>query len=146
MASFVDQFDSVWRSLQERMDIIVDSKFSEPIEIHPYRVVSGGYSGSGSEPDPNREILKTNGCLAGPGSNIIGEGGTMGAGGLNTRMVAQEFWLSLMEAKGGDIHTWKKGDRVYAPERNDWYEIVYSDRSWTGRPLFHLVQLNAENL
>ena len=128
---------SIWKSLELKMDKIVDRQFAEPVEFHPYTKAS--YSDPGS-PDPARSILKTTGIYVNPGAAITGEGGTQGAN-LNFRLVMQDCWISIIGDYTSSVYNWVRGDRVYLPERGEWWEITYIDLSPTNRPNIHLVRL-----
>lgn len=130
---------SIWKALETRMDKLVDRQFAEPVELHPWR--KGSYS-SGGEADDTRAVIKTQGIYVMPGAAISGEGGTQGAG-LNTRVVTQDVWLSIIEDYTGNLADWKMHDRVYFPERGEWFEIAYTDPSATNRPNIHLLRLQS---
>lgn len=136
---------SIWKALERKMDAIVDQQFAEPVEIHPWKKAStGGYSNPGA-PDPDRPVLNITGIYVNPGASITGEGGTQGAN-LNVRMVTQDVWLSVIEDYIGDVKLIKPPDRVFFPERGEWFEVAYSDPSATNRPNIHLIRLQDSSL
>lgn len=127
---------SIWKALELKMDKIVDRQFGEPVEFHPWK--KGTYSSKGV-PDPDRAVIKTTGMYVNPGAAITGEGGTQGAN-LNFRLVMQDCWISIIDDYVNS-KAWVRGDRVYLPERGEWWEITYADPSPTNRPNIHLVRI-----
>lgn len=134
-----------WFAIAQRMDTIVDNRFGEPVELHPWTAENFG---SGGGPDPARAVLAgpdVLGVYVTQGSKVIGEGSLGGAGG-NTQLLEQEVWLSIQAGVLGDPAFWKSDDRVYFPDRNEWYQISYIPPSATYRYNVHLLRLNANAL
>src|ERR1035437_9400804 len=97
-------------------------------------------------PDNSHEILKTKGVYMRPGALITGEGGTQGAS-LSTQIVENDTWLSIVgDVIGGDEPIFQKDDRVYWPERGEWWAISYITPSATNRPNVHLIRLNPNSV
>lgn len=128
---------SIWKSFQTRMDAVVDRYFDEPVRLVPW--IGGKYSEPGTF-DSTRVIIDTRGIYVQAGAAITGEGGTMG-GGMDLRVVTQDVWLSIVDERIVKLRNWKKGDRVYFSDRNEWFEISWPDTSATGRPNIHLIRL-----
>jgi len=127
---------SNWRTYQHDMDDAVDDVFAEPVELHPWQAPSR-YTETGG-PDPDREVVTTTGVYVKPGASVSGESGSAGYG----REVQQDTWVSIVDHKlEVSLLDWRKADRVYFPERNEWYEITFPGPSATGRPQFYLVRL-----
>jgi hypothetical protein len=128
---------SGWRSLERVMDAIVDDTFGEPVELHPW-----GWRGVEDNPerDPDRPILKTTGILVAPGAAVTGESGT--GGGMASPLTGGT-WLSLTEEalKTTKLEDWREDDRVFFPDRGEWYKIDHQVPSVTARPNIYLVRL-----
>jgi hypothetical protein len=135
---------SVWQAQQARLDAVVDRFWAEPVEFHP---MIGGDVSQEPAPDSSREILT--GIVAvymRPGASITGEGGTQGAM-LTTEIVQADIWASIQgNLIGGDEPIFGKDDRVYWPERNEWFSITYIAPSATNRPNVHLTRLNPNSV
>ena len=128
-----------WVTLQQRLDTIVDSAWSEPVEIHPW--TNQGYSQEGG-PDPSRAVIITNGMYVTAGSGAVGEV-SIGAGAGESQQIEQDVWLSIQaEALGAYLLDWKADDRVFWPFRNLWYTVTYMPPSGTLRPNVHMTVLN----
>ena len=128
-----------WRALERRMDAAVDRQFGEPVELHPWTTATATEEG---EADPSRKVIITIGILVMPGAAAIGEGGTVSSG-LATRVVANDTWVSIQEdnLKGAELHTWREGDRVYFPDRDQWFTVLYPTPSVTARPQIELARM-----
>lgn len=124
--------------MQQQMDSAIDDVWAELFEIHPW--VSGGATTAGN-PDPNRPVLKgadVRGVFTSPGSRVVGEL----ADSQTTQQVENECWLSVEQGVlGDDLSYWTSDDRVFLPDRNEWYTINYIGPSSTFRPLIHLARL-----
>src|SRR5437868_1433376 len=130
-----------WFALAARVDKINDDWFSEPVELHPW--TTGGVQ-SGGGPDPNRSVLVTNGMYMKLRGSLVSFGQAMGG---NARTLSQETWLSIaIDNLGGSIDLWKTNDRVYFPDRGEWWLINYIEPSDTYRPNVHLTRLNDQAL
>jgi len=129
----------LWRGYERLVDKMVDAQFGEPVEMHPWSL--GGISEEGA-PDPERSVIKTIGILVMPGAAAIGEGGTVSVG-MSTRVVANDVWLSIQEDRLAEakLPTWKKGDRIFFPDRQEWYEVAYPTPSVTARPQIELTRM-----
>ena len=129
----------VWRGYERMMDRVVDRFFGEPVEMHPW--TEGGISSEG-DADPNREVIYITGILVMPGSAATGEGGSVSIG-MSTRVVAYDTWLSVQEDQlvKAKLETWRKGDRVYFPDRDIWYTVLYPTPSVTARPQIELARM-----
>lgn len=130
-------FQSIWQNQERRVDAAVDRQFAEPVELWPW--VKPQYTGEGG-PDPARQHLRTYGIFVMPGATATGEGGTVGAG-LTTRVVTNDVWFSITEDKIIDYSYWKEGDRVYLPDRDEWFALTFITPSATGRPNLNLVRI-----
>ena len=97
------------------------------------------------EPDPTREIIYTIGILVMPGAAAMGESGTVGSG-MATRMVQNDTWLSISEhnLQRSRVWEWKEDDRVYFPDRDEWYRVLYPTPSVTARPQIYLARAQKE--
>lgn len=128
-----------WRALERYMDAIVDRQFGEPVEMYPW--TEGGISDEGGA-DPHRQPIYIIGILVSPGAAAIGEGGVVSTG-MATRVVAYDIWLSVQEDQlaKAKLETWRKGDRVYFPDRDQWYEVAYPTPSVTARPQIELTRM-----
>src|SRR5262245_1598202 len=127
-----------WRALAARLDAYVDGTWAEPVELHP--MVPGDID-TNPQPDPARRIVKTLGVFMKPGASIIGEGGLASAYGGNLHTIAQEAWVSIADERLViDLLAWKQHDRVYFPDRDEWYEIAWTDPSATMRSNIHLLR------
>lgn len=127
---------------QQLMDQLVDAWWAEPVEFHPW---TRGDATSEGGPDPDRPVLIDFGAYVRPGARITGEGGTQGAQ-LSTQIVQQDVWCSITGDKVGDPSVYGKGDRVYWPERDEWFEVSYIQQSATNRPDFHLIRLQPSSV
>jgi hypothetical protein len=134
----------VWRTYERMMDRIVDRYFGEPVEMYPWK--TGGISDEGG-PDPTREQINITGILVMPGAAAIGESGTVNSG-LSTRVVANDVWLSVQEDQivKAKLATWKEGDRVYFPDRDQWFTVLYPTPSVTARPQIELARMQKDQL
>ena len=128
-----------WRGLERYMDAIVDRQFGEPVEMHPW--TEGGISDEGGA-DPARDIIYIIGILVAPGASATGEGGVVSTG-MSHRVVAYDIWLSIQEDQlaKAKLETWQKGDRIYFPDRDQWYTILYPTPSVTARPQIELARM-----
>ncbi len=136
---------SGWRSIQRRMDALVDRQFSEPVELHPWTGGADDATGRTSGPDPDRAVLYTTAIYVVPGARATGEGGTR-ASGMALAAVTSEEWISITADKLGDPSMWNARDRVYLPERNQWHEISNVVPSATDRYNVNLVRINPGDL
>lgn len=129
----------VWRGFEKLTDRVVDRFFGEPVEMHPW--TPAGVSDEGG-PDPQREVITITGILVAPGAAATGEGGTVSSG-MSTRVVAYDVWVSIQEDQlaKARLETWQKGDRVYFPDRDQWYTVLYATPSVTARPQIELARM-----
>jgi hypothetical protein len=128
-----------WYGLLTRTDSMVDVRFGEPIEFHPW---SGATVSSPGVPDPNRPVLITVGIYVTAGANAIGEISSGAAGGSQTQL-EQDVWASVQSINLGNYATtWKANDRVYFPDRNEWFQVNFIPPSGTLRPDIKLLRLN----
>lgn len=127
-----------WRQNQRFMDAHIDLTWGEPFEIHPW--VTEGYTGAGA-PDAARTVLKgpkVIGVYMTPGSRVVGET----ADSVGQKQVVNECWVSVQQdVLGGDLGYYGEGDRVYFPDRDEWYEILYVAPSATFRPNIMLTRV-----
>jgi len=134
---------SVWAAQEQRLDAVIDRFWGEPVELHP---MSGGDVSEEPVPDSTRNIVFSTAVYMRPGSAVTGEGGTQGAG-LSSQIVENDTWASIVgDVIGGDDPFFEKDDRVYWPERNEWWAITYITPSATNRPNIHLVRLNPNSI
>jgi hypothetical protein len=129
----------MWRGFERMMDRIVDSYFGEPVEMHPWTPATVATEG---EPDSLRKVIAVTGILVMPGAAATGEGGTVGSG-MATRVVTNDTWLSIQEDQlaKAKLETWVEGDRVYFPDRNLWFTVLYPTPSVTARPQINLARM-----
>lgn len=127
-----------WTAIQQRLDFIVDGRFSEPVILIPW-LGGANYTLSEQGPDPSRKILKTTGVYVTPGAQLIGESGRATGGGFDTKLLEQECWLSITLDKIGSVTNWVQYDRVYFKDRDLFYNISYVEPSATLRPNIHLI-------
>ena len=129
----------VWRGFERMMDRVVDRYFGEPVEMHPWTTATAATEG---DPDPSREVIYIKGILAMPGAAATGEGGSVSIG-MSTRVVAYDTWLSVQEDQlaKARLETWRKGDRVYFPDRDLWFTVLYPTPSVTARPQIELARM-----
>lgn len=127
-----------WRALQQRLDAIVDSRFSEDIEFHPW-IEGAGYASAGG-PDLSRKVLKTRAEYVTPGAAITGESGS-GNSGMSSQIVQSDVWASIQQDRLGASAYWVKGDRVFWPLRNEWFSISYIEPSATFKPNVVLIRV-----
>ena len=129
----------LWRSLEQRMDRIVDRQFGEPVEMHPWTTATVSDEGG---PDLARDMIETIGILVMPGAHAMGEAGTVGAG-MATRVVQNDTWLSIQEDNllKSKLFMWREGDRVYFPDRDEWFSVLYPTPSVTARPQIYLARM-----
>ena len=116
---------------------MIDGFWAELFEIHPW--ITEGYTGRGS-PDTTRTMLKgpnVVGVLEGPGTRMVGET----ADAPSTQQIENEVWLSVDQTIIGDPTYWATGDRVFLPDRGEWFEILYIGPSTTFRPFIHLTRV-----
>jgi hypothetical protein len=132
----------VWRGFERLCDRIVDRYFGEPVEMHPWTEATAATEGG---PDPTREVIYITGILVMPGAAAVGEGGSVSVG-MSTRVVAQDVWLSVQEDQlaKAKLETWREDDRVYFPDRDQWYEVAYPTPSVTARPQIELTRMQVE--
>jgi hypothetical protein len=126
-----------WLRMQRMMDSIIDDTWAEPFEIHPW--TTAGYAGRGG-PDPSRAALigpNVIGVYTTPGSKVMGETADSPA----TQTVENEVWLAVEQTVLIDPSIWVPSDRVFLPDRGEWYEISYVAPSSTFRPNIHLTRL-----
>lgn len=135
---------SPWKDYRLDLDSIVDGFWAEPIEIHP--MIAGDVSDDATA-DPSRPIMRGVAVYMRPGAAITGEGGTQGAM-LTTQIVQSDVWASITieQVGGGYIPVYNKDDRIFWPERNEWYAISYVVPSATGRPNIHMIHLSSESI
>jgi hypothetical protein len=128
-----------WRALERLVDDIVDEQWGEPVELHPFTLpdVEGE-----SKPDPTRSIVITTGILVMPGAAATGEAGAQSTG-LASTPAQMDTWLSISthNLRGAALHTWIEGDRVYFPDRDEWYTIDHPMPSVTARPQIYLARI-----
>ncbi|HEY6613494.1 MAG TPA: hypothetical protein VIZ32_03220 [Vicinamibacterales bacterium] len=131
--------DVRWRGFERMMDRIVDGYFGEPVQMFPMLPATVATEG---EPDPNRQVIEITGILVMPGAAATGEGGTVGSG-MATRVVTNDTWLSIQEDQliKARLETWVEGDRVYFPDRNLWFTVLYPTPSVTARPQINLARM-----
>lgn len=131
-----------WRALERLVDGIVDDQWGEPVELHP---MAGADIDSEAGPDPTRRVVRTVGILVMPGAAAMGEAGTIGTG-MASRTVFNDVWLSISERNllGSLLHTWREEDRVYFPDRDEWYKVENPVPSVTARPQIYLSRLQIE--
>jgi hypothetical protein len=131
--------DVIWRGFERLMDRVVDRYFGEPVEMHPMTQATVGTEG---EPDLTRKMIEVVGILVMPGAAAMGEGGTVGSG-MATRIVSNDTWLSIQEDQliKAKLETWQEGDRVYFPDRNLWFTVLYPTPSVTARPQINLARM-----
>jgi hypothetical protein len=130
-----------WTIFQRRADSIIDNWLGERVELHPW--TNEGFGSEGG-PDPNRAVLAGPdiiGCYVTAGSGIVGELST-GAAGASTKLLELDVWLSIQSIIIGPLTNWKADDRVYFPDRDEWFLISYPGPSATFRPNIHLIRLN----
>jgi hypothetical protein len=128
-----------WRAWERMVDAYVDGYFGEPVEMYPWS--TGGISDEGT-PDQTREVIYITGILVMPGSAATGEGGAVSIG-MAHRVVAYDTWLSVQEDQlvKAKLETWRKGDRVYFPDRDMWFTVLYPTPSVTARPQIELARM-----
>lgn len=129
----------IWRGFERMMDRIVDNYFGEPVIMHPWTQATVATEG---DPDPTRKMIEITGILVMPGASATGEGGTIGSG-MATRVVTNDTWLSIQEDQlvKAKLETWQEGDRVYFPDRNLWFTVLYPTPSVTARPQINLARM-----
>lgn len=128
-----------FRTLIKEMDVAVDEMFAEPVELHPWLNSDGRYSTSGMA-DSSRSVLKTMAIYVTPGAAATGERALVGGGISHT--LEQDVWISIQQELLGDLSAWQAGDRVYWPERGEYYELLYPPIPHaTLRPNVHLTRL-----
>jgi hypothetical protein len=127
-----------WRALAAQLDRMVDEQWAETVELHP--MLEGGVS-TDQSPDPARAIITAQAVLMSPGASVTGEAGTAHGYGGDMRQLEREVWICISEAEVGDIKNWRKGDRVYWPHYDEWYEINWVGPSTTMRPEIHLLRV-----
>jgi len=134
----------LWRGFERLVDKMVDAQFGEPVELHPWTTATAATEGG---PDPAREVLVTWGILVMPGAAALGEGGSVSVG-MSTRVVANDTWLSIQEDRlaKARLETWKEGDRVYFPDRDQWFTVLYPTPSVTARPQIELARMQKGTL
>src|SRR5262252_9502940 len=132
---------SLWRSFEQQIDAMVDQYWGEPVELHP--MIPGSVTGDPTA-DPARPVINTTCVFMRPGAKVVGEGGDSYSRN-GAQQVASECWISIQDARlGGNIFAWKQHDRIYLPERDQWFEINYISPSATGRPDIHLLIVQTE--
>ena len=121
------------------MDDIVDDQWGEPVELHPW---SGSGIEEGGGPDPTRRAIVTIGILVMPGAAATGEGGAVSTG-MSSSPLGASTWLSISthNLKGVALHSLTEGDRVYFPDRDEWYSVDHPLPSVTARPQVYLNRL-----
>jgi hypothetical protein len=132
-----------WRGPQVMMDSIVDDFWAEPVQIVPWGPV--GIDDDGA-PDPDRPALATIGVLVMPGAAATGEAGTGGQG--IAKPLDASTWVSITEynllpMKLSDL---QQGDRVYFPDREEWYMVDHPMPSKTGRPQIYMSRIQESTL
>jgi len=133
-----------WRGPQVMMDDLVDDFFAEPMRLVPWGPV--GIDDDGA-PDPARPELLTRAALVMPGAAASGEAGS-GAQGMTATYLDTTTWFSITEYnllpyKLSDL---QQGDRVYFPDRNEWYMIDHPMPSKTGRPQVYVSRIQESTL
>lgn len=127
-----------WLSMQRMMDGIVDDTWAEPVELHPWN--RGGYAGDSDTPDTTRTVLKGPGVVAvymTPGSTASGE-----TSDSPIQFMSQDiFWMAIQADILGDPANWREGDRVYWPDRDEWFEVRHVAPSATRRHNVSLARL-----
>lgn len=130
---------SFWRGLEIMMDNMVDNYWAEPVQIIPWGPI--GIDDDGA-PDPARKAVNTRGVLVMPGAAATGEAGTM-ATGMVSGQLDLTTWLSITDfnLKTLKLSDLQHGDRIYFPERDEWYAMDRPIPSKTGRPQIYLQRL-----
>jgi hypothetical protein len=133
-----------WRGIERLCDDLVDDYWAEPVEIHPWGPV--GIDDDGTA-DPARPAVVTRGILVMPGAAATGEAGSQ-ATGMNSGPLDLTTWVSLTEynlktLKASDL---QQGDRVYFPDRDEWYMIDHPIPSKTGRPQIYMSRIQESTL
>jgi hypothetical protein len=133
-----------WRGPQVMMDSIVDDFFAEPMRYVPWGPV--GIDDDG-QPDPARPPLDTRAALVMPGAAASGEAGS-GAQGMTATYLDTTTWFSITEYKllPYKLSDLQQGDRVYFPDRNEWYMIDHPMPSKTGRPQVYVSRIQESTL
>jgi hypothetical protein len=128
-----------WRALERMVDDLVDDQWGEDVEIHPW--TGAGIEDSGG-PDASRRAIVTIGILVMPGAAAVGEGGTVSTG-MASAPLGASTWLSISthNLKGIALNDLQEGDRVYFPDRDEWYMIDHPLPSVTARPQVYLNRL-----
>lgn len=126
-----------WLSLQQRLDKIVDGRWDEPVELHPW--AGGAYSSDGAA-DPTRKVLVTRAVFMVPGAAITGEAGS-GHGSGDAQQLENECWLDIQDDRLGDPTRWRAYDRVNLVFRVEWFSIAWIGPGATRRSKIHLVRL-----
>jgi hypothetical protein len=115
------------------LDARVDQVFGEPILLKPMKTAGGGYRES--MPDDSRQEV------IGVGIYDQGRGAVEPTGqGMVHRQATTDTTLSL-RFEIVDRAQLRKGDRVFFPERQEWYEVTYISPDPGGRPDVHLVRV-----
>jgi len=91
--------------------------------------------------------LDTRAALVMPGAAASGEAGS-GAQGMTATYLDTTTWFSITEYnllpyKLSDL---QQGDRVYFPDRNEWYMIDHPMPSKTGRPQVYVSRIQESTL
>jgi hypothetical protein len=130
---------SSWWELERVCDSIVDDVWAEPVELYPWKL--GGVEDNPT-PDPTRAVLKTRGVFMLPDETGIGAGGGM------TSPLTGVTWVSLSidSFKASELDDWVEGDRVFFPDRQEWYVVDHQSPSATGRPNIYLARLEDTSL
>jgi len=134
---------SVWLAYQASLDELVDAVWAEPVELHPWTIDTGGggYISKGNA-DAARGVIRTEGVFMRPGARASGEAGVANNGLGDIKVVQQAVWISMEEQKMiVSWREWRQHDRIFMPERNEWYEIDYVLPSATKRPNVYLTVL-----
>jgi len=130
---------SWWVQQQRFLDNLVDQFWGEPVELHP---MTPGTVGTDPAADSARPIMHATAVMMQPGAEIVGEAGRAYAyGGSNLRTIEQDVWVSIQDLQSGDITQWKPHDRVFWPDRGEWYEIAWINPSATHRADVHLIRV-----
>ena len=119
------------------LDLHVDAAFGEPVVFKPMKTANGGYREA--IPDPDRQQVIARGIYDQTRGAVEQTGGSM-----MHRQATVDSTLSIREEP---VHQCKlkKGDRVFFPDRDETYEVIFIHDEPGGRPDVHMVRVLEED-
>ena len=118
------------------VDDAVDDAFAEAVVLKPMLTQKTGYREA--IPDPSRPVVITRGIYDQARGNVETAGGTL------HKQVVVDTTLSIRFEPVKQCAL-RKGDRVFFPERDETFDVLWIYEEPGGRPDVHLARVLEEN-